>query len=336
MLGKVRTGMVEFEEKFFCQDKSLLIERLEGDGFEMTKKESEVDSYFTDNMGHFVNDRTYFRIRKKDDKNIEITYKDKTKDVPEKEIHHNKAANVVADIKNYGDAIKLFKILGYSKYVTVYKEKMVYNREEAGVSYNVIVEEIEGIGNFVEFEIISDKNADMNRIKEIFKAFVAKYKDFEIAKAKYLDRDYVARKLFEDLTRNKNVRGLIFSLNENEKAVEEIRRLLKLNVFKQLEQMGLKLALVHKSKTKIPEELLIKLERSKNFDLIVTKIGNEKISEVYDMVLEELKFVKNEVLILEEDAITCRVNEKQSGCFDDITQIALVMVNGSRLKKIMN
>ncbi|MCT4612209.1 MAG: class IV adenylate cyclase [Clostridia bacterium] len=330
--NKIRTAMMEFEEKFFCVDKTKLINQLKEDGFEFVRKESEVDTYLTDSNSKFINTRTYLRIRKRNGKSLEITYKDKTKDAYSREVHHNKQATVSTGIESYEEAINLFKILGYSPYVTVYKDIEVYSMEYDGVEYNVIIDELENVGNFVEFEIISPKQYGMEDVKEIFKKFIAKYKEYELTKAPFLSREYVAKKLYDDINKGKNLRGLIFTLNENARAEDEVKRLLKLDIFKLLHEQGFKLAIVNKSKTALNEEFVWKLDKQQVFDLIITKIGNEKMNEVYDMVLTELKFVKDEVLILEEDAVTCRVDEKQNGCFESITQICLILLNGLKLK----
>lgn len=333
MNGKIRTAMAEFDAKFFCEDDTKLISQLLEDGFELKSKNDEIDIYFTDKDGKFVDERTFLRVRKKENQIIEISYKDKTKGGDE--LHHLKESNILSKVKSYDETVKFFNILGHSKYITVYKDVEIYTRKYDNVMYNVVVEKVPEIGSFIEFEVISPKSMDKTIVKENFKKFVENYKEYDINKAKRIPRDYVAKKQYCDLTERKNIRGIIFTLNENQRAEDEFKRMVKLGLFRQLADKNIKLALLNKSRKKLDEDLVIKLQNEDVFELILTKVTNEPLDEIYDFLRKEMGLVESETIILEEDSVTCRLDQKQIGCFDSITQIALVILNASRLKDEM-
>lgn len=69
---------IEIESKFFCDEKEKLYEIIKEYGMKEEEKIEEIDEYFTDMDCEYIKNRTCLRIRKTNDKQMELTFKGKS------------------------------------------------------------------------------------------------------------------------------------------------------------------------------------------------------------------------------------------------------------------
>ena len=102
---------VETEEKYYCQKPENLIKIAKELNFKETEKEEEIDEYFTDINSNFIKNRTCLRIRKTNNKTMEITYKGKSDSLFG--LFCKLENNVKANIEDYDNYVSLLSSLGY-------------------------------------------------------------------------------------------------------------------------------------------------------------------------------------------------------------------------------
>jgi adenylate cyclase class IV len=78
-------------------------------GFDLLSKSSESDEYFTDINNEYIKNRTCLRIRKVNNKFMEITYKGKSTSFLSQ--YCKLENNITADIKELKELIEKFNIL---------------------------------------------------------------------------------------------------------------------------------------------------------------------------------------------------------------------------------
>ena len=71
---------IEVEQKFICLNQEKLLSIIDNLNFQKIGTFNEVDEYFTDIDSLFIKNRTCLRIRKTDNKSMELTFKGKSTD----------------------------------------------------------------------------------------------------------------------------------------------------------------------------------------------------------------------------------------------------------------
>ncbi|MEK7478264.1 MAG: class IV adenylate cyclase [Patescibacteria group bacterium] len=204
---------IEVEGKYLLENRENLINRLAGLGFSLRETITERDEYFTDINGTFVKNRTCLRIRT-DGKSSEITFKGKSPVLSGSysKIEHNAQIN-----SNQNKEIKdILKSLGYHKYVTVNKNRATFTKHLENFDQNISVDELQGIGSFVELEILADhqkwigKEATLNDTLDKLKREVGA-ENFTEANLPY--RDYSAKYLSEREIRKNSTKAFLFDFD---------------------------------------------------------------------------------------------------------------------------
>lgn len=204
---------IEIEKKFYCNDFDLLKKNLDNNNFTLIDTNNEVDEYFTDFDEEFIHNRTCLRIRKTNDSNMELTFKGKSK----------KLSNVYAKIENnisipvieYNGLKSLLFSLGYYSYTIVDKKRSTYSFKNNNVVYNVMIDQIKEVGNFVEFEILTydDIKVDTKKLKEDLNEMINKFSDVNLVEANYPYRDFVAETLYKKISPEKELTTILFDLD---------------------------------------------------------------------------------------------------------------------------
>ncbi len=210
---------LEIEQKFYFKDIKSLYDLLSKNN--LTKKESEnisdSDEYFTDIDSEYIKNRTCLRIRKTNNKNMEITFKGKS--VSFSNFYAKSENNINIDINDYSNLVDMLGSLGFYSYTTVTKSREVYNKTEDNIEYNVMIDKVEGIGSFIEFELLSDESIGIENLTNKLNQFIENFKSLNLEKAMLPYRDYSAKTIYENYLKDKNTIiidfDVLFNTNNN-------------------------------------------------------------------------------------------------------------------------
>lgn len=204
---------VETEKKYYSMEPELLLKKAEELNFKQIKKVYETDEYFTDIESQYIKNRTCLRIRKQDNGNMEITYKGKSNLLSGQ--YCKLENNISCKIDEYDNFVNLFSSLGYYSYVTVEKERLVYELKSSKYIYNIMIDKLPSIGGFVEFEIISEKeDSSKSELKYELDNFILLFKDFKLKEANDPYRDIVAKSIYEKIVNNNKSSKLYINIDE--------------------------------------------------------------------------------------------------------------------------
>lgn len=207
---------VETEKKYYCIEPEALSKKALKLGFKEISNERESDEYFTDLELEFIKNRTCLRIRKNSKNEMELTFKGKSTSLLS---HYCKLENnVKADINEYDNYISLLSSLGYYSYVIVSKDRTTYKLDTEIYTYSIMVDKLNNIGGFVEFEIVAtQENANKDDLMKELNNFVSKFDDLNLKEANDPYRDIVADYIFSSVIDSKDNNMYISIDNEIEK-----------------------------------------------------------------------------------------------------------------------
>ena len=166
-------NVIELEKGFVLNDNHLIKEEAIEKGFKLAHEVEETDTYFTDKDKEFVRTRTCLRIRRIDSNYIELTYKAKSSQDTER--YGKKEVNIQIKPTDYEDLVTVLSGLGYIKYVEFTKYRKVYSKKENNVEYNIMLDNIKGIGDFVEFEIITHEDVSNSEREKKLADFIDEF-----------------------------------------------------------------------------------------------------------------------------------------------------------------
>lgn len=213
------SSRIETEKKYYCSNNRKLLEKIKMLNYKLVSDQNEIDEYFTDIKSEYIKKRTCLRIRKCED-NMEITFKGKSKDYSSS--FTKLESNFNMDPKNYDSFIELFSMLGFYSYTIVNKQRYTYRIEDNNYIYSIMVDNIEDLGGFVEFEIISQNNiVDEEELKIRLNKFVSLFSSLDLEEAKLPYRDFVAIKKYNDLKHSNNIKGVHINLDSFLKKYEK-------------------------------------------------------------------------------------------------------------------
>ncbi|MBR6689896.1 MAG: class IV adenylate cyclase [Bacilli bacterium] len=203
---------VETEKKYYCMQPEILIKMAENLKFNKTNQSEEIDEYFTDINSAYIKNRTCLRIRKIDNKEMEITYKGKSDSLMG--VFCKLENNISLNIDDYENCVNLLTSLGYYSYVEVIKNRMTYELKGKKYNYSIMIDSLPEIGGFVEFEIVSDyKNTTKEELKKELNDFVSKFDELKLKESNEPYRDIVAKHLLKKLKGNKDILNLCTNLD---------------------------------------------------------------------------------------------------------------------------
>jgi putative adenylyl cyclase cyaB len=147
-----------------------ILEKIKEQNFKLVEDSVEEDTYFTDKNLEFVKSRTCLRTRKTNEDFLELTYKPKTDNSTEK--YGKKEVNLRLDPKDYEDTKYVINQLGYIEYVSFKKYRQVYSKNINGFEYNIMIDKIDDVGNFIELEILANTEAEKEKLRMELDNFV--------------------------------------------------------------------------------------------------------------------------------------------------------------------
>ena len=166
-------NVIELEKGFVLNDNHLIKEEAIKKGFKLAHEVEETDTYFTDKDKEFVRTRTCLRIRRIDSNYMELTYKAKSSQDTER--YGKKEVNIQIKPTDYEDLVTVLSGLGYIKYVEFTKYRKVYSKKDNNVEYNIMLDNIKGIGDFVEFEIITHEDVSNSEREKKLADFIDEF-----------------------------------------------------------------------------------------------------------------------------------------------------------------
>lgn len=189
---------IEVEEKYFVKDIKDLENIIDFQGFKLISEYDEIDEYFTDINSLYIQNRTCLRIRKTNDNSFELTFKGKSNEFLNS--YSKIEQNIDLEISQYDDIVNLLKNLGYYSYSIVNKKRKTYTKQINSLEYNIMIDVIENIGCFVEFEILSNNlTVSLEELNNQLKMFINKFKTLDLEMANLPYRDFVSSYIFSQI-----------------------------------------------------------------------------------------------------------------------------------------
>lgn len=312
---------IKIEQKYYCGNHDKLLKIIDKLNLKKISEEEEIDEYFTDINSKFIKNRTCLRIRLSN-KYLELTFKGKSK-----KLTNNYAKienNIKMNLSNYDNLVDLLCSLGYYSYTVVNKNRITYTKKVEQYEYNVMIDKIENLGDFVEFELLYYKNdKDLTYLQTKLDGFIKLFKhlNFEEANLPYID--FVANKVYLNILPKKELKTILFDLdgtliNSEEKFFESFRYVIESNF-----RYTIDFEEYENNELKQNANLINKL---KNDGIINPYVSDDKImKEVY------AEYEKRFLDLLNENVVTLNfelLKQLKS------TQLKLALVSTSRKKFI--
>lgn len=205
------TKRIEIEQKFFCKDTKKLEQFILVQNFDLKNCQVEQDEYFTDMDCKFVKNRTCLRLRKTDNQTLELTFKGKSFNY--KSFYAKRESNIALNLDEYDDLLMMLFSLGYYSYSVVNKKRKTYSKIVDNLTYNIMMDEIEGIGSFVEFELLTNTECEKDNLLKKLDSFVTIFKKLNLEEADLPYRDFVAEKLYYSILPKENLKAVFLDLD---------------------------------------------------------------------------------------------------------------------------
>lgn len=204
---------IEVEEKFFVYNIEEIEKIAKLNKFCIKDSFFENDEYFTDIDSNYIKNRTCLRLRNTNNDALELTFKGKSNEFSSNS-YAKLERNIELKIEQYDDFVKVLEKLGFYSYVVVEKNRKIYTKNIGNLVYNIMIDEIKDVGNFVEFEILSSNlNVNIDEINIKLKEFINKFSNVELKEAKLPYRDFVAKSIFEKIKPKGNLTTIFFDLD---------------------------------------------------------------------------------------------------------------------------
>lgn len=264
---------IEIEKKFYLESGDEFIGIIKNNDFKLKEENREIDEYFTDINSVYIKNRTCLRIRKTNDEKMELTFKGKSLEF--NNFYAKTENNVDIDISQYDCIVSMLKSIGYLSYTIVDKKRYVYSKIINDLEYNIMIDNTKNVGDFVEFEIISeDEYADTNKLKDKLNKFIKIFDKIDFQNADLPYRDFVAKKIYFDISHSKKIECLMFDLDgtliDSEKAFY--------NSFKDVlkKEYNVEITLKDYVENELNKDtMLIKeLKKSEQFEKLITSIDS--------------------------------------------------------------
>lgn len=154
--------MVEVEIKFPSPDGTVLERRLREFGAGLVIEREEVDQYYNASDRDFAQTDEALRVRQIDSQAY-VTYKGPRRDLQTK-TRTEIEVPLASGPENASLLGSLLTHLGYRPVARVAKRRRVYGLETGGLHAEVCLDEVEGVGSYVEVEILADEE-EVNRAR---------------------------------------------------------------------------------------------------------------------------------------------------------------------------
>ena len=188
------SNIIELESSYILDENhDNILAKIKEFGYELDYHIIEEDTYFTDKDENFIKDRICLRTRKTNNDMLELTYKPKTDNTTEK--YGKKEINISLNVNDYDDIKHIINELGYVEYVSFRKDRTVYTKLKNDFTYNVMLDRIESIGNYIELEIIAHTEEEKESLASELDKLVSDFECENLQEKKLPYRDIVKQNL---------------------------------------------------------------------------------------------------------------------------------------------
>lgn len=180
----------EYEEKFFCSNPEKIKTFLEKElQFSFIKKVLEEDIYFKDIKNKYLSKNTCLRLRKTNNKFLELT--SKKANTFDLSIKLEKTFPLPLNKKDR--LIHLLNRIGISEYITVFKERFIYQKKFNNIICHIMIDKINKKYTFLEIEFTSNKQ-DFTLSKKVLEKIIKELSSFKIEQTTENYRDFIKNK----------------------------------------------------------------------------------------------------------------------------------------------
>ena len=167
-------NVIELESSYILKENynDILIKIKELD-FKFYEHILEEDTYYTDKEETFIKNRVCLRTRTTNNEKLELTYKPKTDNSTEK--YGKKEINISLNVDDYDDVKYMINELGYIEYVSFIKDRTIYTKLIDGFIHNIMIDSIENVGNYIEFEILANTEDEKEKLKASLEKFIQEF-----------------------------------------------------------------------------------------------------------------------------------------------------------------
>lgn len=214
------SNRIELEKSYILTNEAEIKvkKKIEQEQYKKIGEDIEEDTYFSDKDLEFVKNRICLRTRKTNDEKLELTYKPKSTEETEK--YGKKEVNIELQPKDHEDIKFIIKQLGYIEYISFKKYRTTYSKIVNGIERNIMIDELKGIGKFIELEILSDTENKEKMVRELDE-FINEFecKNLESKKLPYRDiaKKYQNVELLDVVDENNELTGRV----EDRKVVDK-------------------------------------------------------------------------------------------------------------------
>lgn len=222
--------MIEIEQKYYCNNYDELITLLKKQGLIISNTLEEVDEYFTDINSDFIKNRTCLRLRKSNNKCLELTFKGKSKELSNNYAKYENSLKL--NMNDYENIIEILNGIGYYSYCIVNKKRSTYSKEDNDIIYNVMIDNLYDVGTFVEFELLcKNKEKNMEILQEKLNIFVNNFSTLNLKSADIPYRDFVASNTYKNILPKNSFEAILLDLdgtliNSEKKFFESFRKVI--------------------------------------------------------------------------------------------------------------
>lgn len=160
----------EVEQKHRVPDMRALLERLAERGVEIGPAVEQADQYFAHPCRDFARTDEALRIRTVDSESF-VTFKGPKIDTTTKTRHELELPLAASDVGGKKFA-GLLHALGFKPVLVVRKRRRTFEIDSAGRAVEGVIDEVDGIGTFVELELMSD-DADLEGTKRVISSLAS-------------------------------------------------------------------------------------------------------------------------------------------------------------------
>lgn len=165
------SNIIELEASYHLDENyDNILKNIEKQGFKFSYDIVEEDTYYTDKDMIFIEDRICLRTRKTNEDYLELTYKPKTDNNTEK--YGKREVNIRIDSNDYLDVKYVIEELGYIEYISFKKHRKVYSKTINNFKYNIMIDDIKGVGKFIELEILVNNEEEKEKLHDELDRFV--------------------------------------------------------------------------------------------------------------------------------------------------------------------
>lgn len=175
----------EVEQKYRVTDHSDVRRAAAELGATFVETAQQVDAYYAHPSRDFAATDEALRIRRVNEKNI-ITYKGPKIDVTTK-TRREIELDIAQGEQGAVQANQLLESLSFRLGATVTKERKFFRLQRDGYAIELALDEVEGLGSFVELEVVADCDAEIEPAQRAIAAVAAELGLKDIERRSYLE-----------------------------------------------------------------------------------------------------------------------------------------------------